>query len=162
MNNKDYMMSVMRDYGRRDALDLRERAKDMEPTAIIEEDMKVPDFDGKRDYTNCPVGTPVKDQGCVFSLIQPHNAANYEGTPMTLRALWNLCHTKNPDKAVGWVEPQGTSGMYMKDECYKEDDGGVYRSIVDNNVYRFTAYPQNWEVVYPPANTEEPTEEVTE
>ena len=161
MNNKDYMMSVMRDYGRRDALALRERAKDMEPTAIIEEVMKVPDFDGKRDYTNCPVGTPVKDQGCVFSLLQPHNAANYGGTPMTLRALWSLCHTKNPDKAVEWVEPQGTSGMYMKGESYKETDGAVYQSTMDNNVWKAPDYPQGWKLVRE-APVEETTGEVAE
>lgn len=56
-------------------------------------------WDGSKDYTNAPVGTPVADENQVWSLIQPHNAANYPGTrPSGLRALWGLLHTKTPKK----------------------------------------------------------------
>ena len=79
--------------------------------------------------------------------MQPHNAANYEGRPSTLRALWGLAHTKNPAKAKPFVAPYGTSGMYMKDECILWTDGKVYVSVAGNNVYTPDEYAQNWKLV---------------
>ena len=84
------------------------------------------------------------DEAQVWTLIQPHNAADYEGRPSTLRALWGLCHTKDPAKAKPWVNPEGTSGMYMKDECYLDTDGTVYRSLQDNVVHDASALPEAW------------------
>lgn len=144
--SKELYLVAMRNQGKADALDLRARAKDMGGTAIIAEEQKIPQWE-KKDYSGWAMGSPVADEGQVWQLIIPHNAESYEGRPSTLRALWSLCHTKDPAKAKPWVDPYGTSGMYMKDECYKGSDGTVYRSIVDNNVYTYEAYPQNWKIV---------------
>ena len=84
-------------------------------------------------------------------VIQPHNAAHYEGRPSTLRALWGLAHTKDPARAKPFVEPLGTSGLYMTGECCTdpgaEDPAAVYRSKVDNNAYAPSAYAANWEKI---------------
>jgi len=45
------------------------------------------------------------------------------------------------------VDPFGTSGMYMKGECYKAEDGTVYRALLDNLVHNASAYPDGWERV---------------
>lgn len=105
----------------------------------------MPDFDAQKDYSACPAGTPVADEGQVWTLIQPYNAANYQGRPSTLRALWGLCHTKDPAKAKAWVDPYGTSGMYMTGECYKDASGTVHRCLQDNVVYDAAALPSAWE-----------------
>lgn len=146
MNSKEIVLNVMRTQGRSDALDLRSRAPHMDGTAIINEEEKIPAFDPWKDYSAWEVGSPVSDEGQVWQLLQPYNAAHYEGRPATLRALWGLCHTKDPRKAKSWVEPYGTSGMYMKDECYKEDNV-VYRALEDNLVYKADALPTAWEIV---------------
>ena len=138
---------AMREKGRTDALDLRSRANGMDGTAIIAEEQKVPAFDGTKDYSAWPVGSPVADEGQVWTLLQPYNAAHYTGRPATLRALWGLCHTKDPAKAKPWVDAYGTSGMYMTGECYKADDGTVYRAKQDNLVHDAVAYPAGWERV---------------
>ena len=96
---KDEAIAKMKEKGADDALNLRGRASTMDGTAIIAEESKVPDFDAQKDYSACPVGTPVADEGQVWTLIQPYNAANYSGRPSTLRALWGLCHTTDPAKA---------------------------------------------------------------
>ena len=119
----------------------------MSGTQIIDREFSIPAFDGKKDYSEYPVGAPVTDEGQVWTLIQPHNAAHYEGRPSTLRALWSLCHTKNPEKAKAWVDPYGTSGMYMTGECYKDEDGNVWQAKQDNLVHDAAAYPAGWTLV---------------
>ena len=146
MTNKELILSVMREQGRNDALSLRSRAADMDGTAIISEETKAPAFDPTKDYSSWPIGAPVVDEGQVWTLLQPHNAANYQGRPATLRALWGLAHTTDPAKAKPWVSPYGTSGMYMAGECYRAEDGTVYRCRTDNTVYDVAAYPGAWEV----------------
>lgn len=146
MTNKELILGVMREQGRSDALSLRSRAVDLNGTAIIAEETKAPAFDPQKDYSSWPVGAPVADEGQIWTLIQPYNAANYHGRPSTLRALWGLAHTTDPKKAKPWVDPYGTSGMYMAGECYRAENGTVYRCRTDNTVYDAVAYPDAWEV----------------
>lgn len=142
---KTEAMTKMKEKGADDAAALRTKANTMTGTEIIAAEIAVPDFDAQKDYSACPAGTPVADEGQVWTLITPHNAANYQGRPSTLRALWGLCHTTDPAKAKPWVDANGTSGMYMKDECYKAADGKVYRCKQDNCVHDAAALPSAWE-----------------
>lgn len=144
---KTEAMTKMKEKGADDAAALRTKANTMTGTEIIAAEIAVPDFDATKDYSACPVGTPVADEGQVWKLIQPYNAANYSGRPSTLRALWGLCHTTDPAKAKPWVDAHGTSGMYMKNECYKAADGKVYRCKQDNCVHDAAALPSAWEEV---------------
>lgn len=141
------MIDVFRSLGRSDALKLREEACAMTDTEIIEQEHSIPAFDPQKDYSGWPIDAPVTDEGQVWTLIQPHNAANYAGRPSTLRALWGLVHTTNPAKAKPWVDPYGTSGMYMAGECYKDADGNVWQAKRDNLVHDAAAYPAGWELV---------------
>lgn len=145
--------TIMYQEGRRAALDLQARAPEMDGTQIIAEETKVPAFDPDKDYSGWPVGAPVADGGQVWTLIQPHNAADYDGRPSTLRALWGLAHTTDPAKAKPWVAPCGTSGLYMAGECCTYPDAdGVIRTW--RNLYGGNAYPplesgveDRWEAV---------------
>jgi len=126
--------------GRADALSLALRAPQLDGTAIIAEEEKVPAWSKTVDYSNEHVGIPVADEGQVWTLIIPHRAADYEGRPSTLRSLWGLAHTKDPAKAKPWVASYGTSGLYMTDECctYPHPIDGllhINRCTVDNNEY---------------------------
>lgn len=145
MNSKDRVLERERQRGRAAALDLAARAPDLDGTAIIAEEDHIPAFDPAFDYSGLTAGSPVRDEGQVWQLIQPHNAAHYTGRPATLRALWSLCHTKDPSRAKPWVDPYGTSGMYMTGECYKAENGTVYRAKQDNLVHDAAAYPAGWE-----------------
>lgn len=141
------MIEVFRSLGRSDALKLREEAPKLSGTEIIDREYCAPAFDPQKDYSAFPAGSPVTDEGQVWLLLQPYNAANYEGRPSTLRALWGLAHTKNPAKAKPWVDALGTSGMYMKDECYRDEEGTVWRCLNDNTVHTAAKYPAGWEAV---------------
>ena len=149
----DEILSRMKEQGRSDALNLRARAKDLDGTAIIAEESKVPRFDPEKDYSDWAVGSPVWEEvdgeRQVFGLLQPHNASYYPGsTPSNTRALWSLKHTKDQAKAKPWVAPLGTSGMYMTDEVCKYSDK-LWRSKQDNNPYEPGAIGTDnfWEVV---------------
>lgn len=149
---KAEMLALMKEKGKADALDLRSRAKNLDGTALIAEETKIPQFDGNKDYSSFPVGSPVWEEidgeRQVFGLITPHNAAHYPGsTPSNTRALWSLKHTKDAEKAKAWVAPLGTSGLYMKDEVCKHSDK-IWRSKQDNNPYEpgATGTESFWEV----------------
>ncbi len=138
-NSKELVLKIMKEQGKTDALNLRERANDMDGTAIIAEEQKIPLFDETKDYSAWSIGSPVCEvvdvEIQVFKLLQPHNASHYPGsTPLNSPAMWSICHTKDVDKAKPYLAPNGTSGMYMTDEvCTK--DSKVWRSTKDNNPY---------------------------
>lgn len=141
------MTDVFRSLGRSDALKLRQEANSMTGTQIIAQEHCVPAFDPQKDYSAWPAGSPVSDEGQVWTLIQPYNAANHTGRPSTLRALWGLAHTKDPKRAKPWVNPYGTSGMYMKGECYVDAEGIVHRAKYDNTVHDAVVFSDGWETV---------------
>lgn len=146
MTSKERVLEREKQRGRSDALDLVSRISGMSDTEIIDEEDKIPQFDPNKDYTGYAIGFAVQDAGQTYGLIQPHNASHYpEQRPVDLSALWGVKHTKNPLKAKAYVRPLGTSGLYMKDECYKANDT-VYISEIDNNAYTFEEYPQGWRV----------------
>lgn len=141
------VLDLMRDLGVREAEELRKGAAEMDGTAIVDMERAIPAWHAKLDCSLWPVGSPVTDEDQVWTLITPHRAADYDGRPSTLRALWNLCHTKNPAKAKPWVDPLGTSGMYKKDECYLAKDGKIYRCLVYETNFDAEAMSSYWEEV---------------
>ena len=127
--------------GRADALELAARAADMDGTAIIAEEGKVPEWSEKAVYTADHVGFPVRDMEQVYKLIMPHTPAHNPGSrPADLPAIYSLLHTKDPAKAKPWAASHGISGLYMTDECCTYPHAGsgklhVWRCTVDNNEY---------------------------
>lgn len=147
MNNKEFVLNLMREQGKREALDLRGRSANMTGTAIIAEESKIPLYDNSKDYTSWPVGSPCVYEGQVYGLLQPYNAAHYPDTdPANLPSLWRVIHTTNPDKAKPFVKPTSTSDMYLKDECMLYTDNVVYRALRDTP-YSPEEYSADWEVV---------------
>lgn len=135
MTSKDLVLDVMRSQGTADAQDLRSRASDMDGTAIIAEEEKIPAWDGQKDYTDWPAGGPVRFEEQVYTLITPHNASHYpDANPGNTPALWSITQTKDPAKAKPYLAPNGTSGMYMLDEVCTKDEK-IWISLQDNNPY---------------------------
>ena len=147
MTNKELILDVMRRQGRANALNLRQAASGMDGTEVVAQEQDAPAFVPGKDYSGWPVGAPITDDGQVWQLLQPYDSAAHPGSPGELRALWGLCHTKDPERAKPWVAPHGTSGMYMTGECYRAADGTVYRCRSDNTVHDAEALPSAWEEV---------------
>lgn len=145
---KRIVIDALRKQGKASALALREKAPNMTGTELIAEEDFAPDFDPNKDYSKWKAGAPVRDEGQVWVLLQPHNAAHYTGRPAGLRALWGLAHTTDPKKAKPYVAPYGTSGLYAKGECMVWTDGFVYRCIAPQPTeYTPESYPPYWERV---------------
>lgn len=140
------LAEAMRIFAKQNAQHLKEQGESMSGTEIIDQELFVPEWKPANYQT---VGAPVKFDGQVYKVLQAHDSSQTpDWTPVATPALWSICHTTDPAKAKPWAEPQGTSGMYYKDECYLADDGTVYRQIYDgDNVYDAEAMPERWQAV---------------
>lgn len=140
------LAEAMRIFAKENAQHLKEQGESMSGTEIIDQELFVPEWKPANYQT---VGAPVKFAGQVYKVLQAHDSSQTpDWTPAATPALWSICHTTDPAKAKPWLEPQGTSGMYYKGECYRADDGIVYRQIYDGgNVYDAAATPDRWETV---------------
>ena len=143
MSNLAEAMGIL---AKENAQHLKEQGEGMSGTEIIDQELFVPEWKPANYQT---VGAPVKFAGQVYKVLQAHDSSQTpDWTPAATPALWSICHTTDPAKAKPWLEPQGTSGMYYKDECYLADDGTVYRQIYDgDNVYDAAAMPDRWQAV---------------
>lgn len=146
LTDKAFVLERLRNTGAREAATVEAEAPELDGTAIIEREAYIPDFNPAKQYLNWRVGAVVRDGGQVWQLIQPYDSSIYTDSPENMRAQWGLCHTKNPEKAKPYVAPLGQSGVYMKNECCVENEV-VYRSLIDNNVWKPSEYPTGWEKV---------------
>ena len=139
-------MEAMRILARENALHLNTQGGSMNGTEIIDREIFIPEWKPANYQT---VGAPVRHEGQVYKVLQVHDStSNPDWTPAATPALWSVCHTTDPAKAKPWLEPQGTSGMYQLGECYRADDGTIYRQIYDgDNVYNAEAMPDRWQTV---------------
>lgn len=145
MTSKERVLQRERDRGKAAALDLAARAPGMTGTAIIAEQEHIPAWREDAVYTDAHIGFPVQDDGQVYTILQPHTPAHNPGVrPVSLPAIYSIKHTTDPAKAKPYVAPNGQSGMYMTGDCCTED-GVVYRSLVDNNVWAPSEHPDGWE-----------------
>lgn len=145
MTAKSRVLNRERERGRADALGLAVRAYDMDGTELIAEQGHIPAWREDAVYTSDHVGFPVQDGDQVYIILQPHTPAHNPGArPADLPAIYSIRHTTDPKMAKPYMPPNGTSGMYMKDDCTVEN-GAVYRSTIDNNVWAPSGYPAGWE-----------------
>ena len=91
-----------------------------------------------------------RSRGQIYRCIQAHTV--YPGEeetrrPEVFRAAWGIYHGRTLATAKPYVAPLGTSGMYMKDDCFVWTDGNVYRVLVDNYVWTPETYPAGTEII---------------
>lgn len=134
--------------GLADAADLQSRASSMDGTALYAEEEKIPSFTAAcavKNMLNRPAGFVCKSSaGRVVKLLQPYDSTIYTQEPEELPAQWGFKWSTDPFKALPFVAI--STSPYGVGECCTED-GKVYRSTTDNNVWAPSAYPQGWEAV---------------
>ena len=148
MTNREYVLETMKRSGKLAAQTVQSRAAEMSGTELNAETAYIPAFTAacrKMNMLQRPVGFVCKSSaGRVVKLLQVYDSAVYTQEPEELPAQWGFVWSDNPAHALPFVAI--STSPYMKGNCCTED-GKVYRSTMDNNVWAPSAYPQGWEEV---------------
>ena len=149
MTSKDKVLDRERARGRSAALDLAARAPQMTGTAIIAEEDNIPEWSEKAVYTAAMAGWPVRDNGQVYTILNPHTPAYNPGVhPADLPAIYSIKHTQDPGRAKPFQPPNGTSGLYHEGDCCTQN-GCVWQSLINDNAWSPEGYPTGWAYVGP-------------
>lgn len=158
MMTHEQMKTIMFEEGRRRALSLQEKSSTMTGTELNSASDHIPDFKAAVALKNM-LERPAGDKdgfvckssaGRVVRLLQVYDSTVYlheDGTPWEpeeLPAQWRFVWSTDPAKALPFI--QLSTSPYGIDECCSED-GIVYRSTMNNNVFAPSAYPQGWKIV---------------
>lgn len=145
MTSKERVLARERERGRQDALQVQEKSVNMTGTELNAVDDKIPAFKAavkNKNMIERPVGFVCKSTaGRVVRLLQPYNSDIYTEEPEQLPAQWGFVWSKDPAKALPYIAI--STSPYMLDECCSEN-GEVYISTIDNNVWAPSAYPSGW------------------
>lgn len=148
MTNKEFVLETMKRSGKLAAQNIQDKSGTMTGTELNGETAYIPDFTAackKMNMLNRPVGFVCKSSaGRVVKLLQNYDSTIYTQEPEELAAQWGFVWSDDPNHALPFVAL--STSPYMKGNCCTENDI-VYRSLMDNNVYAPSAYPQGWEKV---------------
>lgn len=148
MTNQEYVLDTMRRAGKSAAESLQTRASELTGTEIYTEEAFLPDFAAAcaaKNMLEREVGFVCRSTaGRAVKLLQPYDSTTYTAEPEDLPAQWGCYWSTDPDKALPFVSI--STSPYMTGDCCT-DDGVTYRSIIDNNVWKPSEYPQGWEAV---------------
>ena len=146
MTNKELVLDALRKIGKASAEDLQARSAEMSGTELYAEEDYIPNFQAAREKMNMlerPVGFVCRSTaGRVVKLLQVYDSNTYPDEPEELPAQWGFKWSTDPAKALPFIAL--STSPYNTGECCTEN-GHVYRSTMDNNVFPPSEYPQGWE-----------------
>lgn len=153
-NNKEIVLQALREYGKRKARELQTASASMTGTQLYAQEDFIPDFQAAKAEMNMlqrhaglTDGFVCRStEGRVVRLIQSYDSDIYPQEPEDLPAQWGFVWSTDPYKARPFVAI--STSPYNAGDCTIED-GMVYRSKGDNNVWSPSTYPSNWELVGP-------------
>ena len=104
-------------------------------------------------FPNWSVGTKyekderVRYNGILYKVLQSHTS-QADWTPDTAFSLFARVLIPEPEVIPVWEQPDSTNPYMKGDKVYyptAEDD--IYESVVDNNVWSPSDYPDGWKIV---------------
>jgi hypothetical protein len=148
MTDREIVLETLKRYGKLIAQSVQTNSANMTGTELNAEQSYIPDFAvacEKMNMLNRPVGFVCKSSaGRVVKLLQVYDSTIYTNEPEGLPAQWGFVWSNDPAHAKPFVAL--STSPYMKDNCCTEE-GQVFRSTIDSNVWSPSAYPQGWEKV---------------
>ena len=151
MTNKDLVLETLKKMGKTVAANIQEKSPDMTGTELNEEANFIPSFvaacakmnmlERKAGMTDGFVCRSTA--GRVVRLIQNYDSTIYTPEPEELPAQWGFVWSNDPKHALPFVAI--STSPYNTGNCCSED-GIVYRSKIDSNVWAPSAYPDGWEL----------------
>lgn len=148
MTSKERVLARERQRGYEAAQAVQSRAGEMTGTELYAVSDRIPDFRAAvaaKNMLDRPVGFTCRSTaGRVVRLLQKYDSTVYPQEPEELPAQWSFQWSTDPADALPFVAL--STSPYGKGECCTEE-GRVYRSIMDGNVWRPSEYPGGWEAV---------------
>lgn len=148
LTNKDFVLETMANFGKAQAEVIQSKADDMTGTELYDKEDYIPDFVAACEAKNMldrDIGFTCKSSaGRVVRLLQKYDSTIYTSEPEDLPAQWGFKWSTDPNKALPFVAI--STSPYMKDDCCTEN-GNVYKSEIDNNVFAPSAYPAGWSII---------------
>ena len=146
MNNKEFVLEALTNFGKAQAEVIQAKADDMTGTELYDKEDFIPDFAEavkNKNMINRSIGFTCKSSaGRVVRLIQPYDSDIYTDEPEEYPALWGFKWSKDPNKALPFIAI--STSPYDVGDCCTEDDI-IYISKIPNNVFAPSAYPDGWE-----------------
>lgn len=104
-----------------------------------------PVWDGNgKAYT---VGDRVRYVGTLYKVLQAHNS-QADWTPEAAPSLFAEVLIPDPEVVPVWRQPDSTNAYMTGDKVhYPDENGPVYESVIDNNVWSPADYPAGWSIV---------------
>lgn len=147
MTSKERVLARERERGRADAKAVQTNADSMTGTELNNAGDRIPRFAAavqKENMLKRPIGFVCKSSaGRVVRLLQPYDSTVFTQEPEELPAQWGFVWSDDPAHALPFAAI--STSPYMIGNCC-EDEGKVWRSLIDNNVWKPSEYPAGWEV----------------
>ena len=148
MTNREIVLETLKRSGKLVAESVQMRSSEMTGTELNAESNYIPDFIPackKMNMLNRKIGFVCKSSaGRVVKLLQNYDSSVFTQEPEYLPAQWGFVWSNDPRHALPFVSIS-TSPYMTGNVC--EENGVVYRSKMDGNVWSPSAYPQGWEAV---------------
>lgn len=145
MTDKDFVLQTMQQAGLSQAQAIQAQAPDMTGTELYAQEDYIPDFQAAKAAKNMLERSPGfvcrSTAGRVVRLLQVYDSTVYTQEPEDLPAQWGFVWSTDPAKALPFIAM--STSPYDTGECCTEN-GHVYRSTIDNNVWAPSAYGQRW------------------
>ena len=152
IQNKNFVLHTLSNIGLAQAIQLQDASSAMSGTEINEKSDFIPSFTsavasknmlerkaGIQDGFVCR-----SSAGRVVRLIQNYDSTIFTQEPEDLPAQFGFVWTHNPKHALPFIAL--STSPYMMDDCCTQN-GKIYRSIADNNVFPPDGAPTMWEEV---------------
>lgn len=146
MTSKEYVLDTLRRAGRSAAENIQAQASGMTGAELYAAEDYIPDFQAAKAAKNMLERSPGfvcrSTAGRVVRLLQVYDSTVYTQEPEDLPAQWGFVWSTDPAKALPFIAM--STSPYDTGECCTEN-GHVYRSTMDNNVWAPSGYPDGWE-----------------
>ena len=147
MTSKERVLARERERGRADAKSVQTNADSMTGTELNAAGDRIPRFAAavqKENMLKRPIGFVCKSSaGRVVRLLQHYDSTVFTQEPEELPAQWGFVWSDDPAHALPFAAI--STSPYMTGNCC-EDEEKVWRSLIDNNVWKPSEYPAGWEV----------------
>ena len=151
MTNRELVLDTLKRSGGLIAKIVQENSSAMTSTELNAEQDYIPSFKKACETMNMSERKAGRTDGFVCKstagrvvrLIQNYDSTTYTQEPEDLPAQWSFVWSNDPAHALPFIA--FSTSPYMTGNCCMENDL-IYRSLIDDNVYAPSAYPQGWEL----------------